>query len=87
MQVQDTSGSDLDTRRAHAAVLAHVLTMHPLQLRLSDVLRELAIVDEFCHRDEIETAAHDLVKAGLLHRQSELVLPTPAAVLFHELTL
>lgn len=69
------------------AVLVHVLEMRPLQLRLSDLLRELRSSPAFECRDGIERATRDLIRAGLLHRQGELVLPTPAAALFYELDL
>jgi hypothetical protein len=73
--------------RARTVVLGHVLEMHPLHLRHGDLVRELALSDDPESRDRIERAEDDLVKAGLLHRQGELVLPTPAAALFYELDL
>lgn len=56
------------------AVLRHVLAWQPTILRLCDLIRELG------SRDAVERAVRELVKVGLLHRQGECVLPTPAAV-------
>ena len=46
----------------------------PTILRLCDLIREVGC------RDAVERAVRELVKVGLLHRQGECVLPTPAAV-------
>jgi hypothetical protein len=63
------------------AVLRHVLNWQPTILRLCDLIRELARDPrEFGHRDGVREAVRDLIKVGLLHRQGECVLPTPAAV-------
>jgi hypothetical protein len=56
------------------AVLRQVLTSQPTILRLCDLIRELGT------RDAVERAVRELTKVGLLHRQGECVLPTPAAV-------
>jgi hypothetical protein len=79
MQAQATSataGGDYEE-----VVLRHVLNWQPTILRLCDLIRELARDPrEFAHRDGVEEAVRDLTKVGLLHRQGECVLPTPAAV-------
>lgn len=63
------------------AVLRHVLTERPTILRLCDLIRELAQdPGDFGHRDGVKLAVRDLIKVGLLHRQGECLLPTPAAV-------
>ena len=63
------------------AVLRHVLTERPTILRLCDLIRELAQdPGDFGQRDGVKRAVRDLIKVGLLHRQGECVLPTPAAV-------
>jgi hypothetical protein len=63
------------------AVLRHVLTERPTILRLCDLVRELARDPrEFGDRDAVKRAVRELIKVGLLHRQGEVVLPTPAAV-------
>jgi hypothetical protein len=67
------------------AVLGHVLLLHPLALRLDDLVSEMAREGE--SGEEVENAVRELVRGGLLHRQCELVLPTRAAMLFYELDL
>jgi hypothetical protein len=63
------------------AVLRHVLTEQPTILRLCDLIRELARNPrEFGDRDAVKRAVRELIKVGLLHRQGECILPTPAAV-------
>lgn len=62
-------------------VLRHVLTEQPTIFRLCDLVRELARDPrQFAERDGVEQAVRDLTRVGLLHRQGECVLPTPAAV-------
>lgn len=56
------------------AVLRRVLAAQPTILRLCDLIREVGC------RDAVERAVRELTKVGLLHRQGECVLPTPAAV-------
>jgi hypothetical protein len=63
------------------AVLRHVLAERPTILRLCDLVRELTRDPrQFGDRDAVKRAVRDLIKIGLLHRQGECVLPTPAAV-------
>jgi hypothetical protein len=63
------------------AVLHHVLSERPTVFRLCDLVRELARdPDDFAHRDAVKRAVRELTKVGLLYRQGEVVLPTPAAV-------
>ncbi|HWN72360.1 MAG TPA: hypothetical protein VNN15_00970 [Solirubrobacterales bacterium] len=48
---------------------------------MDDLVRELAKdLDDFDSRDEVEQAVQHLVRLGLLYRQGECILPTPAAV-------
>lgn len=63
------------------AVLRHVFDWQPTVLRLCDLVRELSPNPrDFGSRDDVERAVRDLTKVGLLHRQGECILPTPAAV-------
>ena len=78
MHDQPTSATADDYEEA---VLRHVLNWQPTILRLCDLIRELAKDPrEFGDRDAVKRAVRDLIKVGLLHRQGECVLPTPAAV-------
>jgi hypothetical protein len=76
--------TDEEDRACEAAVLHHVLAVHPAPLTLEDILRELG-AEDFGKRDAIERAVRDLVGCGLLHRSEALVLPTHAALRFEEL--
>lgn len=68
-------------------VLAIVLSRHPAQLTLAELIRELADEpDEFRQVDAIRRAVRDLGGVGLLHRNGEFVLATQAALRFNRLT-
>lgn len=68
------------------AVLHQVLALHPAQLSLEELVREIcAGPAEAGQRDAIERAVRDLGAAGLLHRSGELVLASRAAVRADEL--
>lgn len=80
MQAQPTSAPDQGDYYEQM-VLRHVLSEQPTIFRLCDLIRELAKDPrELADRDRVEQAVRDLTKVGLLHRQGECVLPTPAAV-------
>lgn len=80
--IQTTSEED---RACEAAVLHHVLALHPTPLTLADVVRELG-GESFGRRDAVERAVRDLVGSGLLLRAEALVLPSRAALRFEELS-
>lgn len=55
-------------------------------LTLDELVRELTVDSaEFQERDRVQRAVRDLIAGGLIHRVGDLVLPTRAAVNFHEL--
>jgi hypothetical protein len=69
-----------------SAVLMRVLDLHPSQVTVAELVRDVAGEQAgFGERDAIERAVRDLSGAGLLHRSDEFVLPTRAAVRFDEL--
>jgi hypothetical protein len=68
-----------------AAVLQQLLFLHPTQLSLTELVRELSEGDDFTERDTIERAVRDLAAVGLLHRNGELLAPTRAALRFDAL--
>jgi hypothetical protein len=71
---------------AESAVLMRVLELHPSQVTLTELVREIGGEGAgFAERDSIERAVRDLGGAGLLHRNDEFVLPTRAALRFEEL--
>lgn len=68
------------------AVLMHLLHAYPAQLTATELLHELTETpNDFGSRDRIQRATRDLVAVGLLHRNGEFVVPSRAAVHFHEL--
>jgi hypothetical protein len=71
---------------AESAVLMRVLDLHPSQVTLAELVREIGGAGAgFAERDSIERAVRDLTGAGLLHRNDDFVLPTRAALRFNEL--
>lgn len=69
-----------------SAVLQHVLAVHPGQVTVSELARELGgEAGGFAGRDAIERAVRDLAGAGLLHRHDSFVFPTRAAIRFDQL--
>lgn len=71
--------------RDERAVLVHLVETFPQTLRLSDLIRELGVSEDFAERDGIERAVRELVQGGLLFRCSGAVLPTRTALRAYEL--
>lgn len=75
-----------EDRAQEAAVLQHVLALHPTAITVVELVRELdPDRDSFSQRDAVERAVRDLAGAGLLHHSDSLVLPTRAALRFDQL--
>jgi hypothetical protein len=79
-----------EDRREQAAVLRHVLDLHPaLTLTRPELIRELTAgrSPSFSDSDAIERALRDLIATGLLHPLGEdgMVRPTRAALRCWEL--
>lgn len=69
-----------------AAVLRQLLDLHPTQLTVAELRRELGgNRDEFAERDAVERAVRELGAVGLLHQGKEFVIPTRAALRFSQL--
>jgi hypothetical protein len=72
--------------RREGAALGRVLILHPANLRLAEIVLDLAgPLKEFSVRDGYEQAVKDLIGAGLLFEADGLILPTRAALHFHKL--
>jgi hypothetical protein len=73
--------------REQAAVLRHVLSLHPQTLTELELLKEMTggLSATFEERDRHRRAVRDLVAGGLLATATRFVVPTRAALLFHEL--
>jgi hypothetical protein len=81
MPEQATSALSVEDDAYEQAVLAHVLISQPTVLRLCDLIREVKPgIGDGNPREAVERAVRELIKVGLLHRQGECILPTPAAV-------
>lgn len=75
-----------DDAAIEAAVLRQLLALHPIQLTLGELLREIAgEAGDFAPEDAVERAVRDLAAAGLVHRSGDVVLPSRAALRFDEL--
>ncbi|HEX7059653.1 MAG TPA: hypothetical protein VF176_07370 [Solirubrobacterales bacterium] len=71
-----------------SAILQHVLALHPVQVTIDELARELGeetVGVGFAGRDAVERAVRDLAGTGLLHCNDSFVLPTRAALRFDEL--
>lgn len=69
-----------------AAVMQQLLDLHPTQVTVTELLREVGgEFAEFDERDALERAIRDLVGAGLLHRRDDFIVPSRAALRFNEL--
>lgn len=80
-----TAGVDLDPLD-QADVLREVLGIYPETMTLEELVRELTVASTaFTDVDRIQRAVRVLTAGGLLHRIGDLVLPTRAAVNFHDL--
>jgi hypothetical protein len=71
---------------AESAVLRQLLDLHPVQVTLAELVREVGGESTgFAERDAIERAVRDLTGTGLLHSRGTFVLPTRAALRFSQL--
>lgn len=78
-----TAAQDVKDR---ARVLREVLDLYPETLTLDELIRELTVDSaEFTERDRIRRAVRTLIAGGLLYLVGDFVLPTRAAVNFHDL--
>jgi hypothetical protein len=69
-----------------SAVLQQVLHVHPIQVTLAELIREIGgETPSFAERDAIERAVRDLAGVGLLHSHDQFIIPTRAALRFNEL--
>ena len=84
----DSAVSPVDANALERAVVEAVVDLHPIQLTLDELIRELTDApDDFASRDRIEIAVQQLARAGLLHRHGQFVLPSRALVRCLELRI
>ena len=81
-----TRTPEMDDAVVQEAVLRQLLALHPIQLTLDDLVREVAgEAGDFAAADGVERAVRELSAAGLAHRNGAVVLPSRAALRFDEL--
>lgn len=79
------TNAELDARD-QAEILREVLGVYPETFTLDELIRELTVASaEFTERDRIRRAVRTLIAGGLLYLVGDFVLPTRAAVNFHDL--
>lgn len=84
--MDDIPNSTEEDAATEAAVLQHLIALHPVQVTLAELIREITSDSAgFAERDAIERAVRDLAGAGLVHRTGGFVVPARAALRFHEL--
>lgn len=84
--VDERATTAAEDSKDRARVLREVLDLYPETLTLDELVRELTVDSvAFQERDRVQRAVRDLIAGGLIHRVGDLVLPTRAAVNFHEL--
>lgn len=86
MASQDPTWSQADApasedRRTERAVLAFLLDQHPTRPTVDELPFALDAKD-FAEKDSIARAVRELIGAGLLHAEGELIGPTRAALYF-----
>jgi hypothetical protein len=75
-----------EDEKAEAAVLERLLALHPIQLDLGELAREVVGGRPgFAASDSVARAVEQLHAAGLLRRNGETIAPTRAALRFYEL--
>jgi hypothetical protein len=85
-ETEDIRTPAAEDAATEAAVLQHLLALHPAQVTLAELVRDVGGESPgFEQRDAIERAVRDLAGAGLLHRHDSFVLPSRAAIRFDEL--
>lgn len=85
-EIEETGTPAAEDAATESAVLQQVLDLHPIQVTMAELLREVGgQFADFGERDAIERAVRDLVGSGLLHRNEEFILPSRAALRFNRL--
>lgn len=84
--MDDTRTPAREDAEIESAVLHHLLALHPIQITIDELAREIDDrPEDFARRDAIERAVRDLAGVGLLHRRDSFVLPSHAALRFNQL--
>jgi len=82
----DNRTTETEDSATESAVLQQVLDLHPTQVTLEELVREIGGQSAgFAERDAVERAVRDLGGAGLLHHRGDFVLASRAALRFSQL--
>jgi hypothetical protein len=82
-QTRNPSAQDMTIE---AVVLRQLLALHPIQLTVGELAREIGgEAADFAQTDAVERAIDQLAVTGLLHVNGNVVLPSRAALRFYEL--
>lgn len=85
-QLDDSLTTWAEDESIESAVLRQLLDLHPTQVTLEELTREMSSDRRvFAERDAVERAVRDLAATGLLHRGEDFVTPSRAALRFSEL--
>lgn len=85
-QLDDSRTTWAEDESIESAVLRQLLDLHPTQVTLEELTREMSSDRRvFAERDAVERAVRDLAATGLLHRGEDFVTPSRAALRFSEL--
>ncbi|HET9163614.1 MAG TPA: hypothetical protein VFN89_09270 [Solirubrobacterales bacterium] len=85
-ETTNTPSPAREDEKTEAAVLVHLLALHPIQLALAELVREISgSRPDFAAIDAVDRAVDRLDAVGLLHRNGEMVVPSRAALRFYEL--
>jgi hypothetical protein len=80
-EVRKEATNEEQDAAVESAVIALILSRHPAQLTLDELIREVAQdPEEFRQVDAIERAVRDLGGVGLLNRNGEFLVPSQAAL-------
>ena len=86
IQLDDSRTTWAEDESIESAVLRQLLDLHPTQVTLEELTREMSSDRRvFAERDAVERAVRDLTATGLLHRGEDFVTPSRAALRFSEL--
>jgi predicted transcriptional regulator len=85
-QLDESRATWVEDEEVESAVLRQLLDLHPTQLTIEELIREMSgDRPAFCERDAVERAVRELAATGLLHRGGDFVVPTRTALRFSEL--
>ncbi|HEX6456842.1 MAG TPA: hypothetical protein VF009_10040 [Solirubrobacterales bacterium] len=85
-QLSESGTTWAEDESVESAVLRQLLDLHPTQLTLEELLREVSGGrGGFAESDAVKRAVRELAAVGLLHQGKEFVIPTRAALRFSEL--